>query len=121
MARVPQMVRLREGSPVNVPPPPIVPCEGCGCRGNCQLGPHAVCGLSPETGPLCSRCARTTGIPEIDEAPSGPAELPFGVADVADLALPFCACGHVPAECDGSRAGCKKRQALERQMALPFE
>jgi hypothetical protein len=29
-------------------------------------------------------------------------------APVDDLTLPFCACGRLWSECDGSRAGCRK-------------
>lgn len=35
-------------------------------------------------------------------------ELPFGVKQTDDLALPFCACGRVWSQCDGSRAKCRK-------------
>lgn len=33
--------------------------------------------------------------------------LPFGVEHPDDLLLPFCACGRVWSQCDGSRRGCR--------------
>lgn len=35
--------------------------------------------------------------------------LPFGFSHIEDLALHFCACGHVVSRCDGSRRGCRTR------------
>lgn len=65
--REPQMVAIRRGFTAA---PPLVPCRVCGCHGDCQLGPHEVCGLLDG---LCSRCAGTTGIPEVDDvAPERP-------------------------------------------------
>lgn len=34
---------------------------------------------------------------------------PFNAERVEDLALPFCACGRLWSECDGSRAACQGR------------
>ncbi len=65
--REPQMVALRQGF---TSAPPLVPCRVCGCKGDCPLGPHQTCGLLDG---LCSRCAGTTGIPEVDDvAPERP-------------------------------------------------
>ena len=35
-------------------------------QGDCALSDGTVCGLSSETGPLCSRCAGATGLPDED-------------------------------------------------------
>ncbi len=38
--------------------------------------------------------------------------LPFGLERPEQLSEPFCACGHVVSQCDGSRAGCTKPGGL---------
>jgi len=38
-----------------------------------------------------------------------PQAMPFGAKHAEDLMLPFCACGRLWSECDGSRAACKGR------------
>lgn len=41
-------------------------------------------------------------------------ELPFGAKEVDDLVLPFCACGRLHSECDGSRRACRKLPTTRR-------
>ena len=46
-------------------------------------------------------------------------ELAFGLALADQLQQPFCACGHVVSQCDGSRRGCRAAPAAQKPAPAP--
>jgi len=84
----------------------------CDCVGACRGHQNPLDSLPCVTDALKRERQRPTpwdaAFPDDDEPVPG---LPFGLAHAAELQQPFCACGHVVSQCDGSRRGCRAAPA----------